>query len=350
MKKKPFFRFSLLITLGLASVGFSSCKGDEPVDQAIAVQSISLNKSTMALAIGSTETLQATINPDNASNKTVTWASSNNTIATVDTEGKVTALADGTVTITAQAGDKTATCAVTISDNVVAVSSVSIDKTTLKLTISESETLLTTILPANATDQTVTWSCNNANATVDATGKVTALANGTAVITAAVGSITATCSITILDGVRINGLIWAKSNISDAHYQWNRNSGWQPSLPTGDTWAKGNDPCPTGWRLPTLNEIISLFNTPVSNEWTTQSGKNGLLFTDNDTGNTIFFPAEGELETTAGMLINEGVGGFYWSSTPMDDGTAYRMYFGPTNSSYGLCDRRLGCSIRCVAE
>lgn len=101
------------MTLGLTSAMFTSCNDDD--DAVIAVQSIDLNKATMALAIGSSESLQATINPENATDKTITWTSSNNAVATVDNTGKVTAIANDTATITAQVGDKTATCTVTVS-------------------------------------------------------------------------------------------------------------------------------------------------------------------------------------------------------------------------------------------
>lgn len=77
------------------------------------VTSVTLNQSTLTLAaIGDTATLTATVSPDTATDKTVTWESSNTTIATVDENGKVTAIGVGEATITAKAGDKTATCSV----------------------------------------------------------------------------------------------------------------------------------------------------------------------------------------------------------------------------------------------
>lgn len=81
------------------------------------VTSVSLNKTSTTLEIGGTETLTATIEPDNATNKKVTWSSDATSVATVDEDGLVTAVAAGTATITVTTadGNKTATCAVTVN-------------------------------------------------------------------------------------------------------------------------------------------------------------------------------------------------------------------------------------------
>ena len=84
----------------------------------IPVESVSLNKDELALNVGATETLTATVLPDLASNKNVTWTSDDETVASVDANGKVTALAQGeaVITVTTEDGEKTATCTVTVSD------------------------------------------------------------------------------------------------------------------------------------------------------------------------------------------------------------------------------------------
>ena len=76
---------------------------------------ISLNKSTLELTVGESETLVATVEPTDTTD-TVTWTSGNTAVATVDTNGKVTAVATGTATITAQAGSQSATCVVTVTN------------------------------------------------------------------------------------------------------------------------------------------------------------------------------------------------------------------------------------------
>ena len=84
----------------------------------IPVTAVTLGKDTLSLTVGETATLAATVEPENATDKTVTWTSSNEDVATVDEDGVVTAVAAGTATITVTAGGKTATCAVTVSAKV----------------------------------------------------------------------------------------------------------------------------------------------------------------------------------------------------------------------------------------
>ena len=166
--------------------------------QVNAVSSVSLDKTSVSLNVGESVTLAATVKPDNATNKTVSWSSSNASVASVDASGKVSAVAEGTATITAKAGDKTATCSVTVKKSVVAVSSITLDKSSLELTEGETATLVATVKPDNATDKTVTWTSDKASvATVDASGKVTAKAEGTATITAKASDKTANCTVTV---------------------------------------------------------------------------------------------------------------------------------------------------------
>ena len=167
---------------------------------AIVVTSVTLDKTELALTVGDAAVqLKATVAPDNATDKTVTWTSDKPAVATVDATGKVTAVAVGEATITAKAGDKTATCKVTVKAAVVAVTSVKLDKTELALTVGDAAVQLkATVAPDNATDKTVTWSSDKTSvATVDATGKVTAVAEGEATITAKAGDKTATCKVTV---------------------------------------------------------------------------------------------------------------------------------------------------------
>ena len=85
-------------------------------DAAVAVTGVTLNKTTTTIGIGKNETLTATVAPDDATDKTVTWTSSDESVATVDSNGKVTAVASGTATITATIGGKSATCVISVED------------------------------------------------------------------------------------------------------------------------------------------------------------------------------------------------------------------------------------------
>ena len=168
-----------------------------------AVTGVKLNKNTTTIKVGGTETLTATVEPANATNKAVTWSSDNISVATVDANGLVTAVAEGsaTITVTTEDGSKTASCTVTVTTATVPVTGVTLDQTSLTLDVGGSDTLTATVEPDNATNKAVTWSSSNENvATVDQNGNVKAVGAGKATITAttADGSgVSATCTVTV---------------------------------------------------------------------------------------------------------------------------------------------------------
>lgn len=173
----------------------------EVIDDRVHVTGVILDKKELKLEKGQTETLTATVNPGDATDKSVTWSSSNTAVATVDQSGKVTAVANGeaTITVTTKDGGKTATCKVTVINAVVPVTDLSV-RETLELTVGQTETLEATITPSNATNTNVTWESLNPDvATVDNNGKVVAESAGDATITVttADGNHTATCTVTV---------------------------------------------------------------------------------------------------------------------------------------------------------
>ena len=184
------------------------------------VEKVSLNKSATTLTEGESETLTATITPSNATgDKTVKWSSSNEAVAAVDSNGKVTAKKAGTAVITATSSNgKTAGCTVTVKQKEIAITGISLNKSTTSLTEGESETLTATITPSNATgDKTVKWSSSNeAVAAVDSNGKVTAKKAGTAVITATSSNgKSASCTVTVKQKeIAITGIGLNKSTTS----------------------------------------------------------------------------------------------------------------------------------------
>ncbi len=177
-------------------------EGGSDTPTVVPVTGVQLGSSSLSLEVGGSANLMATVLPSNATDKSISWSSSNTGVATVDNNGKVTAVAAGSavITVTTTDGGKTATCTVTVTNPAIPVQSVSLDKTSLSLNVGENSTLLATILPANADNKAVTWSSSNtAIATVDASGKVTAVAAGSAVITVTTtdGGKTATCTVTV---------------------------------------------------------------------------------------------------------------------------------------------------------
>jgi len=160
------------------------------------VSSVSLSSSEMYLTAGESRKLTATVLPQNAGNKAVAWTSSNTNAASVDSSGNVTAIATGSAVITAKTSNgKTASCTVYVS---VPVTGVTIP-TQIAMKSGETHQLKATVSPANASDQTLIWTSSNTKvATVDTSGKVTAIASGTAVITVQTNNgKTAACTATV---------------------------------------------------------------------------------------------------------------------------------------------------------
>ena len=167
----------------------------------VSVTGVSLNKDSLNLYVGDNETLTATVEPANATNKGVTWSSDKPDVATVDANGKVTAVGEGntTITVTTEDGSKTATCEVTVTAATVPVTGVTLNKTSTSLYVGDTETLTATVAPDNATNKNVTWSTSDANVATVENGVVTAVSAGTATITVTTedGAKTATCTVTV---------------------------------------------------------------------------------------------------------------------------------------------------------
>ena len=159
MKKKW-----IVAAIAACAIVLAGCK-DLSEPEPIAVESVTLNVATLTLTLShyKTEKLTATVKPDNAADKTVVWLSSDLAVATVGEDGTVTARAEGTATITALAGGKTATCAVTVKPKPVAVESVTLNETTLMIAHGATGKLAATVKPDDADDKTVTWSSSDAS-------------------------------------------------------------------------------------------------------------------------------------------------------------------------------------------
>lgn len=174
----------------------------------VKVASVTVTPATASVEVGKTTSLKADVLPTNATNKTVTWKSSNEAIATVSAAGVVTGKAAGQATITATAADgsgKSGACTVTVTAAPVEGFTVAMEKTALSLEKDKEETLKYTVTPASTT-ATAKWSSTDETiAKVDQTGKVTAIKEGKATITVEVTdkNITksATCEVTVTAAV-----------------------------------------------------------------------------------------------------------------------------------------------------
>lgn len=153
----------------------------------VSVTSVSLDRSSISMKEGSTEWLTASVYPTNATNKNVTWSSSNTSVASVSSYGQVSAKSAGTATITCRAADgsgKYATCRVSVESATVYVSSITLNKTSVSLNVGGTSQLSASVYPTTATNRSVSWTSDDTSvATVSSNGLVTAKSAGTAVIT-----------------------------------------------------------------------------------------------------------------------------------------------------------------------
>ena len=186
-------KYLMLVTLAFVSVLLLGCTEKETQ---VEVSSVSLNTATIEMVEGETFSLMATVLPKDAEYDGVTWASSNASVASVNS-GTVTAVKDGTATITASAGGKSATCNVKVSAKIVAVTSITLDKTSLSMQVGDTETLTATIKPEDATDKTIVWTSSDEAVVSVSNGKITALKSGKATITAKSSTCSAECMVTV---------------------------------------------------------------------------------------------------------------------------------------------------------
>ena len=254
------------------------------------VTGVTLDQTNIILSVGETATLTATVTPNDASNKAVSWASSNTTVATV-ADGVVTAKEAGTaiITVTTAEGGYTAECTVTVTPK-----------------------------EEGIVINGVRWATRNVGAP------------GTFVATPQDAGM-------FFQWNRKTG--WSATNPMT-------NSGggtaWDSSNAEGDSWDKANDPCPAGWRIPTDAELQGL--TDAGSQWTAVNGVDGRIF-----GTDLFLPATGYRSFDNGALSNVGTYGYYWSSAS-NGANASCLFFLSDNFYMRVAYRATGFSVRCVAE
>ena len=199
VKKSLWVVLACVLALSFAAVACDAKSADN-----YTVESVTLSEDEITIKVGEKTTLTYTVEPADCADE-VKWRSSDTDHVTVssggENPGEVTGVAvtDEPVTITLQVGDMKDTCKVTVVEGeTVAVTGVTLNKSELTLTEGGSEKLTATVTPADATDKTVTWESDKMGvATVGKDGTVTAVAAGTATITAKAGGKSATCTVTV---------------------------------------------------------------------------------------------------------------------------------------------------------
>ena len=196
------------------------------------VTDVTLSKNSTTLTVGQTDSISATVSKEGDDvDGSVTWSSSDSGIATVDGNGQITAVAKGSATITCTTNGKksdgnsaTATCTVTVNEAPHYVTGVTLSKTSTTLTVGQADSISATVSKdGEGVDTSVTWSSSNSGvATVDGSGKITAVAKGSATITCMTNgkksdgsSATATCSVTVNEAVHyVTGVTLDKTSLA----------------------------------------------------------------------------------------------------------------------------------------
>jgi len=333
--KKSFY---LLTIAALLVAVLTNCNKD------IAVTGVKLDENSLTLEIGKTKTLIATVLPENATNKLVTWVSTDMTVATVTSSGQITTLTIGesTIVVTTIDGNYTAECKVTVTSEKPNEKGVIINgvKWATRNLASHGKfvenpedygALFQWGRKGDGHEQRTspnypTNDNSNENGVVSGSGLDT---KGQIISThAAYGKF-----IKQED----EPLDWCAPQ-NDA--LWNSGTATTPQ-------KTFNDPCPVGWRLPTFMELESLFDS--GGEWNELNGISGCFYSDGV--NKLFLPAAGARWSNKGEVLGTGTDGYYWSSTK----TNYNLYshllhirndHGHVSSSH----RAGGFSVRCVAE
>ena len=310
----------------------------------IAVSSVILNSSELTIVEGESSDLTATVQPADATDKTVVWSSDKPSVAEVSEGGRVTALSEGVAVITAKSGDVSSTCTVTVKAQSAGnnyIDEYGIDH------------------GPGISVSNIVWAPVNCGYHKDnyKYGKMYQWGRKYGSGYSGSDAVTPTVvdgGVTVEDG----------RDPDNADKFFKPGSSGNDWLATSDDklWNAGtedapvkteNDPCPDGWRVPTYKELNSLQSRKSS--WTTnEEGQNGYWFSMTATPDQkIFLPAAGRIAKSFGewgVEDDRTTNGYYWSSKPYNNGAA--NYLGTSKYSVGGNSnyRVYGYSVRCVKE
>lgn len=364
--------------------GNGNGNGNGNSGQEVVATAITLDKHEIIIEKGSYETLAVSFTPENTTDKQLGWVSLNKEVATVD-GGLVVGVAPGVADIIVNHGNLTDKCQVTV---VVSATSVSLDRAELTLYFGETATLKATVLPEDTTDE-LEWSSSDKTVATVQDGVVSAVAEGSATITAKAGEKTATCIVTVESKMKAVDLglsvKWAECNIGaekpegfGKHYAWGEIKTKSQYNWSTYKWGKSTsltkyntssslgtvdnklvlDPeddvahvmLGGNWRMPTEEEWEELLNN-CNWEVTRVNGIKGYEVTASN-GNRIFLPGTSYREND-----RHYPGGFnyYFSSSlyKWDNTCAIGLCFYLDDSSIlqtCVSYRYLGLSVRPVTE
>ena len=191
-------RFFALISASILTLPLVWSCTEEQEKPIVKAQSISIEQGDLTLEEGESVNLTATVLPEDATDKTVSWSSSNDDIVMVSSNGKAKAMAIGEATVTAKAGEKSDFITITVVAKTLPVTGLSLNPSSITLKVGESQTITANVTPQDATDKNVSWESSNSDVASVNNGIVTGITPGSVTITATVnGGKTADCSVTV---------------------------------------------------------------------------------------------------------------------------------------------------------
>lgn len=380
-------------------------KPDDDTKQEIVATAIALSEHELVLEKGTSEVLTVSFTPENTTNKSLTWVSSNKSIVEV-TDGVVVAIDAGKTDIVVKCGDLVDRCSVSVTS---AAMSISLNQETMTLFVGESGKLEATVLPQNTTD-TLFWDSSAPEVASVENGIVSALSKGSATITASVGTHSSQCVVTIKNPVPTGAVdlglsvYWATCNLGaktpeqyGGYYAWGETETKDVYYPSNYVWATNESTTSPKhfskynysdgkkeldleddaarvilqgtWRIPTISEIQELHDNCLFEE-TEVNNIRGVLLTSVINDKSIFLPYAGSWFWTSSkaqyVLLKVGSAAFIrsrnctpdqWEDSPKINTFYWGQYYDSTLGDFVLrsdsalnCYRWCGFTIRPVAE
>lgn len=294
------------------------------------MQSVVLDKSSLAMNTGDTHKLTATVLPNDATYKSVYWTSANASVATVDSDGNVKAMGPGTTVITATdyKNTRSAACTVTVTQPVTGISM----SGTMSCNIGKTSQLTATVSPANATYSNVTWTSSNTKiATVSSSGLVKGIAAGSVTITAAAGGVSASQTFSVsevkVSRVTINSSVGTSMYVGDTKTY---SASVSPSDATYKdiTWSSSNT------TVATVDSKGNVKAKAAGSAYITARAKNGVSTSVYITVNKKPETGKPSGSTSTGSTNGSGSSsGSTSASTPVQTQPIYRLYC-PVNGEH----------------